>query len=231
MSLFIRKAQARGISQMDWLISHHTFSFGNYYDPAFMGFGNLRVINEDYIEPGKGFGRHPHKNMEIITYVVQGALAHKDSLGTGSIVHPGEIQRMSAGSGIEHSEYNHSATQPLHLLQIWIMPKENGLAPGYEQKPITKINNQWILIASPEIKTDAIIIHQDAELFAAYLHSNHRLSYAFKKGRQGWLQLIKGEIELNGTHLLPGDAAAVTQETNLNIHCLQDAELLFFDLN
>jgi redox-sensitive bicupin YhaK (pirin superfamily) len=226
----IRKADERGKTQIDWLESHHSFSFGDYYDQSYMGFSDLRVINEDFINANRGFGAHPHKNMEIITYVVEGALEHKDSLGTGSIIRPGEIQRMSAGTGIQHSEFNPSNHHSLHLLQIWILPETIGITPGYEQKQINKINNQLILIGSQDIKEEAVTIHQDVKLFVAFLTSNHSVSYDFKQQRQGWIQLIKGQIEINGQALSAGDGASISRENTITITCLQDAELLFFDL-
>jgi quercetin 2,3-dioxygenase len=228
--IFIRKSHDRGNSRIDWLNSFHTFSFADHYDPKFMGFGHLRVINEDTVQPGNGFGRHPHRDMEIISYVIEGSLEHKDSIGTGSIIKPGEIQRMSAGTGVEHSEYNHSLIDELHFLQIWIIPEKKGLIPGYEQKAISKSNNKLILIGSRNESSGAITIHQNVELFVAYLTKNHSIQHDFKNGRQGWLQLIKGTIDLNGQQLSAGDGAAITSENKIQIQCLQDAELLLFDL-
>ena len=229
--IIIRKANERGNSQMDWLNSFHTFSFADYYDPNHMGFGNLRVINEDTVQPDNGFGRHPHKNMEIISYVVHGSLEHKDSLGTGSVIKPGEIQCMSAGTGVEHSEFNHSKTEYLHFLQIWIIPEKNGIEPGYQQKAIAKVNNQLILIGSRAGEGEAITIHQDVKLFVAYLTADHAVQYQFNEKRRGWLQLVKGEINLNGNHLFAGDGAAIFDQTKIDVACYQNAELLLFDLN
>jgi redox-sensitive bicupin YhaK (pirin superfamily) len=226
----IRKSNDRGNSQMDWLNSFHTFSFADYYDPKFMGFGHLRVINEDTVQPGNGFGRHPHRDMEIISYVIEGSLEHKDSMGTGSIIKPGDIQRMSAGTGVEHSEFNHSLIDELHFLQIWIVPDKKGLSPGYEQKTISKLNNELILIGSQTENAGAITIHQNVELFVAYLTKNHSIHHDFKKGRQGWVQLVNGKIDLNGQQLSAGDGAAITTDNKIQIQCLQDAELLLFDL-
>jgi redox-sensitive bicupin YhaK (pirin superfamily) len=228
--IILRKANERGHSQMSWLNSFHTFSFAEYYDPAHMGFGDLRVINEDTVQPGQGFGRHSHQNMEIISYVTQGELAHQDSLGTGSIIKPGEIQRMSAGAGIQHSEFNHSDTDTLQFLQIWIIPKKSGLTPSYEQKPIQKINDQLILIGSEEGADGSITIHQDIKLYAAYLTLGHSIQYTFKNKRRGWLQLVKGKITLNGKQLVASDGAAIQEEEMIEIHCLENAELLFFDM-
>ena len=227
----IRKSTDRGQSQLPWLQSFHTFSFAGYHDPKFIHFGPLRVINEDTIKTGRGFGKHPHKNMEIITYVVEGSLEHKDSLGTGSIIKPGEIQRMSAGQGIEHSEFNHSDTDLLHLLQIWILPEKTDQPSSYEQKPINKKHNELILIGSRDGSAEAVTIHQDVNLFVAYLMPNHTLKYELIKKRKGWLQLIKGKIELNGQILLAGDGAGIKEEKELSIHSYENAELLFFDLN
>jgi quercetin 2,3-dioxygenase len=229
--ILIRKSAERGHSQIGWLDSFHTFSFGQYYDPKFMGYGNLRVINQDTVQAGNGFGKHPHENMEIISYVIDGELEHKDSMGTGSIIKPVEIQRMSAGTGVEHSEFNHSKTEPLHFLQIWIIPEKDGIKPGYEQKSIPKINNQFILIGSPEKNENAITIHQNVKLFAAYLSAKHALQYEFKNGHGGWLQLIKGKISINGLELSAGDGAAIADEKQISIESHEQAEFLFFDLH
>lgn len=228
--IIIRKAQQRGNSQTGWLNSYHTFSFADYYDPKYMGFSSLRVINEDTVQPAMGFGRHSHNNMEIISYVVDGALEHKDSLGTGSTIRPGEIQRMSAGTGIQHSEFNHSDSELLHFLQIWIIPEKDGLTPGYEQKKIPTISNQLILIGAKEQHHDAILIHQDVKLYVAYLGKGNSLSHEFKPHRRGWLQLVKGKITLNGQELTAGDGAAITQEAIINIDGIENAELLLFEL-
>jgi quercetin 2,3-dioxygenase len=226
----IRKSHERGRTQYDWLNSFHTFSFADYDDPHFMGWSSLRVINEDTVQAGMGFGRHPHHDMDIISYVVQGSLEHRDSMGTGSIIKPGEIQLMSAGSGVEHSEFNHSKSDALHFLQIWIIPDKTGLTPSYEQKTIPHQVNQWILIGSQAGGDHAVILHQQTELFVAYLSANQSLQYAFKKGRKGWLQLIKGRIDLNAQVLSAGDGAAMADENNIVITCLEEAELLLFDL-
>jgi quercetin 2,3-dioxygenase len=225
----IRRSQARGKSQYDWLLSLHTFSFADYYDPAFMGFAQLRVINEDKVEAGFGFGRHPHQNMEIISYVIEGALEHRDSMGNGSVTRPGEIQLMTAGTGLEHSEFNASEKDPLHFLQIWILPDTKNLAPGYQQKPFQKKENALILIAAKEPSADAVKIHQDVTLYTAFLKSQHDLHYTLDKGRTAWLQLIKGELSVNQQKLSAGDGAAV-QETKLHMSSLTDAEFLLFDL-
>ncbi|WP_131782436.1 pirin family protein [Legionella gresilensis] len=224
------KSNKRGHSQLGWLDSYHTFSFGSYYDPKFMGFGHLRVINEDTVKPGYGFGKHPHHNMEIISYVISGTLEHKDSMGNGSLIKAGEIQKMSAGTGVEHSEYNLSTTENLHFLQIWIIPEQKQLTPSYEQKIITQEKNKLILIGSPAGTTTAIKIQQDVNLFTAYFESNYSLKYTFLSHRAGWLQLIKGKITLNNHLLIAGDGAAITNENTIVIVCLEDAEFLLFDL-
>ncbi|MFA5960311.1 MAG: pirin family protein [Tatlockia sp.] len=227
----MRRAKERGSSNFDWLASQHSFSFADYYDPQWMGFSCLRVINEDTVQPGKGFGQHPHKNMEIISYVIDGALEHKDSLGTGSIIRPGEIQRMSAGTGIVHSEFNYSDINPVHFLQIWILPESLGIKPGYEQKPIKKIANQWILIGSQDAGKDTILIHQNVKLFAATLSTGTLLPYSFTANRRGWLQMIKGKIQLNETVISCGDGIGMEGMETITITCIEEAELLFFDLN
>jgi quercetin 2,3-dioxygenase len=228
--IYIRKSDERGRSHTDWLNSFHTFSFADYYDPGFMGFGYLRVINEDTVQPGMGFGRHPHQDMEIISYVVDGELEHKDSMGTGSIIKPGEIQRMSAGTGVEHSESNHSKTNPLHFVQIWIFPEKQGLQPGYEQKTIPKINDKLVLIGSHNGSDGSITIHQDVELYVAYLSPKHLIQYEIKDKRGVWIQLIKGMINLNGQQLSKGDAAAIFDENIIKIEALNESELLIFNL-
>ena len=227
--ILIRRSEDRGHSKTNWLSSYHTFSFADYYDPKFMGFGNLRVINEDTVQPGFGFGAHPHENMEIISYVVQGSLEHRDSMGTGSVIKPGEIQIMSAGSGVEHSEFNHSKNELLHFLQIWIIPEKSQLKPAYQQKSIRKKNNEFILIAARDGENDAVTIHQDVKLFVAFLTPNHTIDYALANNRMGWLQLIKGKILLNNKELSAGDGAAIQNE-RCEIRAVADAEFLFFDL-
>lgn len=226
----IRKSAHRGNTQTDWLNSLHTFSFADYYDPQFMGFGTLRVINEDTVKPDNGFGAHAHNNMEIVSYVIEGALEHKDSMGTGSIIKPGEIQRMSAGTGVRHSEFNPSKEAPVHFLQIWIIPEKQQQPPSYEQKTIPKEDNKLILIGSPDGGTNTITIHQNVKLFSAHLTKNNSIQYAFEKNRKGWVQLIKGKITLNAESLSAGDGAAITDENTIQIACAEDTELLMFDL-
>lgn len=234
--LTLRRAQHRGHANHGWLDTNHTFSFANYYDPEHMGFGALRVINEDRVAPGGGFGAHPHRDMEIISYVLDGALEHRDSLGNGSVIRPGEVQRMSAGTGIVHSEYNPSQTESMHFFQIWIEPSQPELEPGYEQKTIDpeKSRGQLLLIASPEDfqakGEDAVVIHQDVRLYAARLSAGDEISHTLEAGRRGWLQLAQGAVTLNGEGLGDSDGAAVSGETDLVIRADRDTELLLFDL-
>jgi quercetin 2,3-dioxygenase len=228
----IRKSAARGHANHGWLDSYHTFSFANYYDPNYMSFRSLRVINEDIINPGKGFGTHGHEDMEIITYVLEGALEHKDSLGTGAVIKPGEVQRMSAGTGIQHSEFNHSQTDPVHLLQIWILPDTNGLLPSYEQRdfPVAERHDNLRLVAARDARDGAVKIHQDVDLYAAILDKNSRVSHALDLNRHAWVQVARGAILLNGLPLDQGDGAAVSDESELVIEATADAEILLFDL-
>lgn len=226
----VRLAQDRGHTELDWLDSFHSFSFGEYYDPKQMGLSHLRVMNEDRVAPGKGFDAHGHRDMEIISYVISGELAHQDSLGNGSIIRPGEIQRMSAGAGIRHSEYNASKTAQVHFLQIWITPNQVGLEPGYEQKTIPVVQNQWIVLASPDPQKSLITVHQEISLCLAHLAQSKSLEYELEPQRCGWVQLIKGEVKLNGTILRKGDGAALVNESLIQITCLAEAELLLFSL-
>jgi len=227
-----RKSADRGRTKIDWLDSRHTFSFGDYYDPAQMGFGTLRVINEDRVLPGAGFPTHPHRDMEIVTYILEGALEHKDSLGNGSIIRPGEAQRMSAGTGITHSEFNHSKSEPVHFLQIWITPAARGIAPGYEQKTIDEAgaHRGFATIGSPASTDRSVKIHQDAALSVAKLERGQTVSASLKKGRHGWVQVARGEVAVNGSALAQGDGAAISDETNVTIVANSPAEVLFFDL-
>jgi quercetin 2,3-dioxygenase len=229
--IITRKADERGLTEITWLKSYHTFSFGDYYDPAHMGFGTLRVINEDSVQPHQGFGTHQHREMEIISYVVEGALEHKDSMGTGSIIKPGEIQRMSAGTGVSHSEYNASKEKPVHFLQIWIIPNQSGLKPSYEQKTLPKSKiNELVLIGSPEGSDQAITIHQNVYLYVAHLTKNTTVHHDFNNDRKAWIQLIRGNISVNDQILNPGDGAKITNEKRLTLSCQHDAEFLLFDL-
>jgi redox-sensitive bicupin YhaK (pirin superfamily) len=228
----IRRSNQRGGGDYGWLNTRHTFSFDQYHDPAWMGFHSLRVINEDHVAPATGFPTHPHRDMEIITYVLQGALEHKDSLGTGSTIRPGDGQRMSAGRGIRHSEQNASATDVVHLLQIWILPDRSGHEPSYEQKafPESEKRGKLRLIASPDGKDGSVTIHQDARLYVSLLSPGQSVTHQLAKGRSAWLQVAKGAIELNGKALAQGDGAAIENESKLEIKASQDSEILLFDL-
>jgi hypothetical protein len=228
----IRKANERGHADHGWLNSWHTFSFADYYDPDHMGFGSLRVINDDRVQPGMGFGTHPHRDMEIISYVLQGALEHKDSMGNGSVIRPGDVQRLSAGIGITHSEFNHSKSEPVHFLQIWILPEKKGLSPEYEQKFFPEGEKRGVLrlIASSDGREGSVTIHQDANLYAALLDSNERVFYTLPSERNIWLQVARGKIIVNGHILEQGDAASINEEERLEITGLEYAEFLLFDL-
>ncbi len=228
----VRKSEARGHANHGWLDSYHTFSFANYYDPNQMNFRSLRVINEDIINPAKGFGTHGHEDMEIITYVLEGALEHKDSLGTGAVIKPGEVQRMSAGTGIKHSEFNHSQTDPVHLLQIWLLPDTNGLSPSYEQRnfPVAERHDNLRLVAARDARDGAVKINQDVDLYAAVLDKNSRVSHSLQSNRHAWVQVARGSVLLNGLYLKNGDGAAISDESELLVEATEDAEILLFDL-
>ncbi|MDJ0660728.1 MAG: pirin family protein [Crocosphaera sp.] len=229
----LRPSQARGHVNFGWLDTKHSFSFGNYYDPDHMGFSHLRVINEDKIKQEKGFGPHGHRDMEIITYVLEGALQHQDSMGNISIIRPGDVQRMSAGTGIVHSEFNASKTDLVHLLQIWIFPNQKGLEPSYEEKHISSEQKQGKLrlVASRDGKDDSLKIHQDVELYATLLQEGDRVNYSINNRRSLWLQVAKGSVEINGKILNNGDGAAITKEPNIElIATSKDTEILLFDL-
>ena len=230
--LQVRRSAERGYFDHGWLKSYHTFSFADYHDPAWIAYGPLRVINDDRVAPGQGFGKHGHRDMEIITYILEGALEHKDSLGTGSVIRPGDGQRMSAGRGIRHSEMNPSPTEAAHLLQIWIMPDRAGHEPSYEQKafPDEEKRGKLRLIAGPDGKEDSVTIHQDARLYVTLLSPGQEVTHALATGRYAWLQLAKGAVELNGKPLKQGDGAAVSDESKLVIQGVEDAEVLLFDL-
>lgn len=227
-----RHAEERGRANMGWLDSRHSFSFGHYYDPAHMGFGPLRVINEDRVQPGQGFPTHGHENMEIISYVLDGALEHKDSIGTGSVIRPGDVQRMSAGTGIRHSEYNHSHDDPVHFLQIWIVPNERDIEPGYEQKafPEAERRGRLRLVASPDGRDGSLTLHQDARLYATILAENESVSLPLARDRRAWVQVARGSVTVNGEQLYPGDGAALSDEDTVQIRATSDAEALVFDL-
>jgi len=228
----IRKSDDRGRADHGWLDSRHTFSFADYHDPDQMGFRTLRVINEDRVEPGQGFGTHPHRDMEILSYVLEGALEHKDSMGTSSTIRPGEVQRMSAGTGVLHSEYNPSRKEPVHFLQIWIFPEKKSLKPGYEQKafPDAERKNRLRLVASRDGRDGSLTIHQDAELYTTLLSRGESVSHPLKAGRHAWVQVARGAATLNGKPLATGDGAAVSGEKSLELKATADAEVLMFDL-
>ena len=228
----VRPADQRGAASFGWLDARHSFSFGHYHDPAHMGFRALRVINEDRIAPGAGFDSHGHRDMEIITYVLSGALEHKDNLGNGSVIRPGEVQRMTAGRGIVHSEHNHSQRAPLHLLQIWIQPESEGLEPGYEQRPVPTgaMPGALHLIADRDGRDGSVTVHQDVRLYTARLDAGDAVSHDLDTGRHAWLQVARGALTLNGQRLREGDGAAVSDETRLDITADEAAELLLFDL-
>jgi len=229
----LRPAEERGQADFGWLHTRYTFSFADYYDPEHVQFRSLRVINEDHVDPGHGFGTHPHRDMEIITYVLEGALAHKDSMGTGSTIRPGEVQRMSAGTGVMHSEFNHSPSEEVHLLQIWLLPERKGVKPSYEQKEFPRESklNRLRLVASPAGDDGSVTIHQDARLYASVLEEGKSVLHELGKGRSAWLQVARGEVSLNGTTLKAGDGAAVEHEAALEISGrVPSSEFLLFDL-
>jgi len=231
--LIVRKSDERGTADLGWLYSRHTFSFSDYYDPQHMGFGPLRVINEDRVSPGQGFGTHGHQDMEIISYVLEGALEHKDSIGTGSVIRPGDVQVMSAGTGIRHSEFNHSKTEPVHFLQIWIVPDREGIAPRYDQKrfPDNEKRGRLRLVGSSDGRDGSIVIHQDVQFFAAVLNTGEQVTHALPAGRRAWLQVVRGAVETNGQRIDAGDSAAVDDEAALTVTARNDdAEILVFDL-
>ncbi len=228
----IRRSDERGGGDYGWLKTRYTFSFNTYDDPKFRGFRSLRVINEDHVAGGQGFPMHPHRDMEIITYILEGALEHKDSLGTGSVIRPGDGQRMSAGSGIRHSEANPSKTDTAHLLQIWILPDRQGIKPSYEQKsfPAEEKRGKLRLIASPEGENGSVTIHQDARLFVTVLSPGETVTYEIAPNRHAWLQVARGSVNLNGKQLKQGDGAGVSDERELTLEGAEDAEVLLFDL-
>jgi redox-sensitive bicupin YhaK (pirin superfamily) len=232
INYLIHDRNLRGRSQIGWLDSYHTFSFSHFYDPNRMGFRSLRVINDDRIAPGAGFPTHGHRDMEILTYVLSGAVEHKDSLGTGSVIRPGEVQVMSAGTGITHSEFNHSDTEDLHLLQIWIVPNQQGLTPRYEQKvfPLEEKQGKLRLIAAKDGRDGAVTIHQDVDLYSAVLESGDVIKYHVPSTRYAWLQIAQGVANLNGEELRAGDAVQVNGAEDLEITTNIQAEILLFDL-
>ena len=232
MTLNLRRANDRGHADFGWLDSRHTFSFGRYIDRNHMGFGPLRVINDDHVAAGGGFSTHPHADMEIITYILEGALAHKDSLGTGSVIRPGDVQRMSAGTGIEHSEFNASKTDPVHLLQVWIMPESKGVAPSYEQKAFSEAEKrgQLRLVASRDGRDGSVTILQDADMYATLLNAGQSVRHTLRPGRGAWVHVALGSVSLNGERLEAGDGASVETAGELILEGAADSEVLVFDM-
>jgi redox-sensitive bicupin YhaK (pirin superfamily) len=228
----IRPAEERGVANMGWLDSRHTFSFGHYHDPQHMGFASLRVINEDRVEPGAGFATHGHRDMEIISYVLDGALEHKDSIGTGSVIRPGEVQRMSAGSGIRHSEYNHSNREPVHFLQIWIVPEQSGLEPGYEQKAFSEQERRGRLrlLGSRDARDGSVLIHQDVDLYGTLLDAGDEVSHEVAANRRIWVQVARGALQVNGERLNQGDGAAIADVDRVTLSASEASEVLLFDM-
>lgn len=228
----LRPANERGHAQHGWLESYHTFSFADYSDPRYMGFRHLRVINEDRVAPGKGFPTHPHRDMEIISYVLDGALEHRDSLGTGSIIRPGDVQRMSAGTGVTHSEFNHSHSELVHFLQIWILPERTGLPPSYEQHTFSdeEKRGKLRLVTSRDGRDGSVTIHQDVALYAALFNAGEQAIHQFVPGRHAWVQVARGAVTLNDLALTAGDGAAISDEVCLVIHGREASEVLLFDL-
>jgi redox-sensitive bicupin YhaK (pirin superfamily) len=228
----VRPAAERLRTRIGWLDSRHTFSFGEHHDPRFMGYRALRVINEDRVAPGQGFGTHPHRDMEIISYMLDGALRHEDSLGTGSVINVGDVQRMSAGTGVLHSEKNASDIKPAHFLQIWLIPERNRLPPSYEQRtfPLRDRRGRLTLVASRDSRDGSVAIHQDVDLFSAILDPHQQVRHEIKPGRHAWIQVARGDVAVNGIALHPGDGASAEGEAALDLVASTDAELLLFDL-
>ena len=228
----IRPAKERGHAQHGWLDSHHTFSFADYYDPRHMGFRTLRVINDDRVAPGQGFGAHSHKDMEIISYVLEGALAHKDSMGTGEVIRPGDVQRMSAGRGVTHSEFNASDSEPVHFLQIWIQPSQRGVPPSYEQKsfPASERQGRLRVVAAPDGREGSVSIHADAVVHAALLDAGERAELPLSPDRHAWVHVARGQVKVNGQLLGEGDGAAFSSEERVQLEGVAGAEVLLFDL-
>jgi quercetin 2,3-dioxygenase len=229
----LRPAAERGTDNLGWLDSRHTFSFGHYYDAKHMGFGPLRVINEDRVRPGAGFDTHGHRDMEIISYVLEGALEHKDSIGTGSVIRPGDVQVMSAGTGIRHSEFNHSQTEPVHFLQIWVLPDREGIPPRYDQKTFGKSEKtgRLRLVGSPDGRDGSILIHQDVAIYDVVLGSANSVKHQLKPGRKSWVQVVRGSVDVNGKAASAGDGVALEDEAGFTITAREDnSEILVFDL-
>jgi len=230
--LNIRQAADRGIANLGWLDSRHTFSFGHYFDPEFMGFGPLRVINEDRVKPGEGFSTHGHRDMEIISYVLDGALEHKDSMGNGSVIRPGDVQRMSAGTGVRHSEFNASQTDSVHFLQIWILPERDGIEPSYQQRYFSRDDKhgRLRLIGSGEGRDGSVTIHQDVDLYATVLAEGETVRHELTPGRKGWVQVARGSVSLNNRQLKSGDGVAIEGPAKLEMTGISDTEVLLFDM-
>ncbi len=228
----VRRSEERGHANHGWLDTYHTFSFSTYQDPEHMRFRSLRVMNEDVVAPGQGFGTHPHHDMEIVTYVLEGALEHKDSMGNGEVLRPGEFQRMSAGTGITHSEFNPSSDEAVHLYQIWLLPERKGIEPGYEQKQFRaeERQNRLRLVASRDAAEGSLLIHQDARIFLSSLDEGRRVNHSLEQGRHAWLQVLRGAVTLNGELLRTSDGAAVSDEETLEIVANHPAEVMLFDL-
>ncbi|MDH5346033.1 MAG: pirin family protein [Gammaproteobacteria bacterium] len=228
----VRKSADRGAVNLGWLEARHSFSFGSYYDPGQMGFGPLRVINEDRIQPGQGFPTHGHRDMEIVTYIIDGALEHRDSMGNGSVIRRGDVQRMTAGSGVRHSEFNHSSVEITHLLQIWLLPERAGLPPGYEEKNFADVDkkNRLRLIASRDARDASLVIHQDADLYATVLDSSVTVEHILAEGRLCWIQVVRGALTVNGASVGPGDGVSLTAERSVSIAADEESELLLFDM-
>jgi redox-sensitive bicupin YhaK (pirin superfamily) len=228
----IRPSQERGHADHGWLDSHHTFSFADYHDPQQMGFRSLRVINEDRVAPGRGFGTHSHRDMEIISYVLEGSLQHSDSIGTGSVIQPDDVQRMSAGSGVSHSEFNGSKSEPVHFLQIWLVPAKRGIAPSYEQKRFSREDKRGRLriVASPDARDGSVEIHTDAVVYAGVFGAGERAQLDLKPVRHAWIQVARGKVRVNDRELSAGDGAAISQESQVRIEGIDDGEVLVFDL-
>jgi len=228
----LRRADDRGHADQGWLDSRHTFSFGGYYDPRHMGVSNLRVINDDTVAPGGGFATHGHTDMEIISYVLEGALEHQDSMGNGSVIRAGDVQRMSAGTGVTHSEYNHSSSEPVHFLQIWLQPNKTGIEPSYDQKhfPVEDRHGHWVLLVSPDGRDGSIATHQDALMFGTLLGPGQSLDYRFDAEREGYLHLARGQLQVGNITLKPGDGLRIQKQERLDLNGIEDAEILLFDL-
>jgi redox-sensitive bicupin YhaK (pirin superfamily) len=230
--LLTRRSEERGRANLGWLDSRHTFSFADYHDPRYMGFGPLRVINEDRVQPGQGFGTHGHRDMEIVSYVLSGALEHRDSMGNGSVIRRGDVQRMTAGTGVQHSEFNHSQSEPVHFLQIWVIPERRGLAPGYEEKRFDDDvkRGRLKLVAARDGHNGSVIIHQDTSLYAGLLAADDEVTHETDRMRKVWIQIASGSVIVNGATLAAGDGAAVAYEERIAIRATVDSEILLFDM-